>query len=90
MAGTGESEILRETQRTLSKNEVSKPFATACPTHKACTTVNGVTLHRLFYVNPIGYPYEYKKVTSLKSEGLQYAVVVYGIRLIWVLWQDAK
>ena len=54
-------------QRTLSNNEVSKSFVTACPTHKACKIVNGVTLHRLFNVNPIGYSYEYKKVTSLKK-----------------------
>ena len=64
MAGTGKSNILQEMQRTLSNNEVSKPFVTACPTHKACKIVNGATLHILFNVSPIDYPYEYKKVTS--------------------------
>ena len=61
MAGTGKSKILQEMQRTLSNNEVSKLFVTACPTHKACKIVNGVTLHRLSNVNPIDYSYEYLK-----------------------------
>ena len=51
-------------QRTLSKDEVSKSFVTACPARTACNNVNGVTLHKLFNVDPIDYPYEYKKVTS--------------------------
>ena len=75
MAGAGKSKLLQEKQRTLSNNEVSKSFVTACPIHKACKIVNGVTLHRLFNVNPIGYPYEYKEVTSLKHEGLQYVFI---------------
>ena len=58
MAGTGKSKILQEMQRTLSNNEVSKPFVTACPTHKACKIINGATLYRLFDVNPIDYSYE--------------------------------
>ena len=58
-------------QRTLSNNEVSKSFVTACPIHKAGKIVNGVTLHRLFNVSPIDYSYAYKKVTSLNNEGLQ-------------------
>ena len=64
MAGTGKSKILLEIQRTLSNNEVSKLVVTACPTHKACKIVNGVTLHRLFNVNPTKYSYEYKKENS--------------------------
>ena len=72
MAGTGKSNILQEMQRTLSHNEVSKSFVTACPTHKACTIGNGLTLHRLFNVNPIDYSYEYKKGCSFKNEGPQY------------------
>ena len=61
MAGSGKSKILQEAQRILSKNEAVRQFITACPTHKACTIVNGITLHRLFGVNPIDYSYEYKK-----------------------------
>ena len=45
------------------------------PNQRACKIVNGVTLHRLFNVNPIGYPYEYKKVMALKNEGLQYVFI---------------
>ena len=61
MAGTGKSEILQEAQVILSKNEAIRQFITACPTHKACKVVNGITIHRLFGVNPIDYSYEYKK-----------------------------
>ena len=63
MAGIGTSKILQEMQRTLSHNEVSRSFVTACPTHKACKIANGVTLHGLFNVNPNDYSYEYKEVT---------------------------
>ena len=69
MAGTGTSKTLLEMQRTLSNNEESKLFITACPTHKACTHVNGVALHRLFNVNPTNYSYEYKQVLTLKMRG---------------------
>ena len=62
MAGTGKSEILQEAQVILSKNEAIRQFITACPTHKACKVVNGITIHRLFGVNPIDYSYEYKKL----------------------------
>ena len=75
MAGTGKSKILSEMLRTVLKNEASKSIVTACPTHKACKIVNGGTLHRLFNVNPIDYPYEYKKVTALRNEGLQYVFI---------------
>ena len=68
MAGAGKSKILLEMQNTLLKNEVSKSFVTACPTHKACKIVNGVTLHILFNVNPIGYSYENEKATFLKKK----------------------
>ena len=40
-------------QITLSNNEVSKSFVTACPIHRACKIVNGVTLHRLINAIPI-------------------------------------
>ncbi len=72
MAGTGKSEILQEAQGILSKNEAIRKFITACPTHKACKIVNGITLHMLFGVNPIDYSYEYKKVLELKKQGIQY------------------
>ena len=76
MAGTGKSNILQDMQPTLSKDEVSKSFVTACPTHKACEIVNGVTLHVLFNVIPIGYSYEYNKVTALnKTEGLKHVFI---------------
>ena len=56
-----EIKLLQEAQRTLTKNEVFRLFRTACPTHKACKIANGITLHRVLNVNPIGYPYEYTK-----------------------------
>ena len=68
MAGTGKSEILQEAQLLLSKNEAVRQFITACPTHKACKIVNGITIHRLFGVSPVDYSYEYKKkVMELKT-----------------------
>ena len=75
MAGTGKSKILLKMQNTSLNNEVSKSFVTACPTHKACKIVNGVTMHILFNVNPIDYSYGYKKVASLNNEGLQYVFI---------------
>ena len=69
MAGTGKSEILKEAQHIASKNEAVRNFITACPTHKACKIVKGITLHRLFGVNPIDYSYENKKVLELKKMG---------------------
>ena len=75
MAGTGKSEILQEAQLLLSKNEAVRQFITACPTHKACKIVNGITIHRLFGVNPIDYSYEYKKVKELKRNGIQYIFI---------------
>ena len=61
VAGTGKSEILQEAQLVLSKNEAVRQFITACPTHKACKVVKGITIHRLFGVIPVDYSYEYKK-----------------------------
>ena len=75
MAGTGKSEILQEAQVILSKNEAIRQFITACPTHKACKVVNGITIHRLFGVNPIDYSYEYKKVAELKSQSIKYILI---------------
>ena len=75
MAGTGKSKILREAQVILSKNEAVRQFITACPTHKACKIVNGITIHRLFGVNPVDYSYEYKKVVELKSNGIKYIFI---------------
>ena len=59
MAGVGESEILQEAQLILSNNEAFRSFVTACPTHKACKLVSGVTIHRLFVISPIDFSYEY-------------------------------
>ena len=75
MVGTGKSEILQEAQLLLTKNEAVRQIITACPTHKACKIVNGITIHRLFGVNPIDYSYEYKKVKELKSNGIQYIFI---------------
>ena len=75
MAGTGKSKILQEAQTILTKNEAFRIFKTACPTHKACKIVNGVTLHRLFNVNPLDYSFEYNKVLSLKDDGIKYIFI---------------
>ena len=69
MAGTGKSEILQEAQLILSKNEAVRQFITACPKRKACKIVNGITIHRLFGVNPVDYSYEYKKSSGVKKQG---------------------
>ena len=74
MAGSGKSKILQEAQRTLTRNEVFILFQTACP-HKACKIVNGITLHRLFNVNPIDYSYEYKEILSLNNDGIKYIFI---------------
>lgn len=69
MAGTGgKSEILQEAQVILSKNEAVRQFITACPTHKACKVVNGITIQRLFGVNPLDYSYEHKKGSRVKEQ----------------------
>ena len=70
------SEILQEAQRILSqKNVAFKQFVTACPTHKACKVVNGITIHRLFGVNPIDYSYECNNVKELRDQGIQYIFI---------------
>eukprot|EP00969_Alexandrium_andersonii_P350325 15432994-Alexandrium_andersonii.AAC.1 len=53
-----------------AKDEAAREFITACPTHKARAIVNGISLHRLFGVNPIDDSHEYKKVMELKSNGI--------------------
>ena len=75
MAGTGKSCILTEAQHILAKNTSLKKIITACPTHKACKVVSGVTIHRAFNINPIDYSYEYKKVAELKSDGIKYIFI---------------
>ena len=67
--------ILQEAERALTNNEVFRFFQTACPTHKACTIVNGITLHRLFDVNPIDYSYEYNKILSLNNDGIKHIFI---------------
>ena len=61
MAGTGKTTKLNTIKNTLAKNEAFRKFITACPTHKACKLVNGVTIHRMFGISPTDYSYEYKK-----------------------------
>ncbi len=70
MAGTGKSEILKETQRILNIN--GKVYMTACRTHKARKQVKGQTIHRLFDINPIDYSNSYKKVKEVKDKGIKY------------------
>ena len=67
MAGSGKSKISQEPQTILINNEVFILFQTACPIHKACKNVNGITLHRLFSANPIDCSYEYNTILSLTS-----------------------
>ena len=75
MAGTGKSEILQEAQLILSKNEAVRQFISTCPTRKACKVVSGITIHRLFDVNPVDHSYGYKKVAELKSNGIKYIFI---------------
>ena len=70
MAGTGKTTKLNKVKDILTKNEIVREFITACPTHKACKLVNGITIHRLFGVNPIDYSYECNKVKELKNNGI--------------------
>ena len=74
-AGTGKTFELNRIKKTLIKNETVREFITACPTHKACKLVNGITIHRLFGVNPIDYSYECKKVKELKNNGIKYIFI---------------
>ena len=64
MAGTGKSEILKETQQIL--NNSGKNYETCAPTHKACKHIKGNTIHKLFDINPIDYSYSYKKGKGVK------------------------
>ena len=59
MAGTGKTTTLDKIKSTLSSNEAFRNFITACPTHNACKLVNGVTIHRMFGINPTDYSYEF-------------------------------
>ena len=60
MAGTGKTTQLNKI-KNIGKHEAFRNFITTCPTHKACKLVNGVTIHRMFGINPTDYSYEYKK-----------------------------
>ena len=74
-AGTGKTFELNRIKKILIKNETVREFITACPTHKACKLVNGITIHRLFGVNPMDYSYECKKVKELKNNGIKYIFI---------------
>ena len=50
---------LTQSKTHWQKNEAFRNFITACPTHNACKLVNGVTIHRMFGINPADYSYEY-------------------------------
>ena len=65
----GNQNITRSTENPNKKQYIL--FQTACPTHKACKIANGITPHRLFNVNPIGYSYEYNKILNLKNGGIK-------------------
>ena len=45
-AGTGKTFELNRIKEILIKNETVREFITACPTHKACKLINGVTIHK--------------------------------------------
>ena len=59
----------------FSKKRILKKKITACPTHKACKIVSGITIHRAFNINPIDYSYEYKKVAELKADAIKYIFI---------------
>ena len=65
MAGTGQSELLKESQQILLKNNAIHNFISASPTHKACQIINGITIHRMFDINPIDYSYSFKKARNI-------------------------
>ena len=75
MAGTGKSEVLKESQHILSKNNAIHDFISASPTHKACQIINGITIHRMFDINPIDYSYSFKKARNIYKSGIRYILI---------------
>ena len=70
MAGTGTTTKLKQTKSILPSDE----HITACPTHKACKSVDGKTIHRTFGINPIDLRYE-QKAQNLKDAGIKYIFI---------------
>ena len=60
MSGTGKTTKLLQLTNELQPDE----HITICPTHKACTLVDGCTIHRMFGISPIGFSYGYKSTGS--------------------------
>ena len=47
-------------------------FISASPTHKACQIINGITVHRMFDINPIDNSYSFKKARDMYKSGIKY------------------
>ena len=75
MAGSGKSEVLKESQHILSKNNAIHNFISASPTHKACQIINGITIHRMFDINPIDFSYSFKKAHGVYKSGIKYILI---------------
>ena len=75
MAGSGKSEVLKESQHILSKNNAIHNFISASPTHKACQIINGITIHRMFDINPIDFSYSFKKAHGVYISGIKYILI---------------
>jgi hypothetical protein len=70
-AGTGKTVILNKIKKKINELE----YRTTCPTHKACKLIKGITLHRLFGINPIDNSYEYGKAWNLYKSGVRYILI---------------
>ena len=68
MSGTGKTTELLQLKNELQPDE----HITVCPTHRACNSVDGSTIHRAFGINPIDLSYEYKEARELKGAGIKY------------------
>ena len=71
MSGTGKTIKLLQLKNELQPDE----HITICPTHKACNSVDGCTVHRIFCISPIDFSYEYKKAEDLNNAGIQYMFI---------------
>ena len=71
MSGTGKTTNLLQLKNELHPDE----HVTVCPTHKACNSVDGCTIHRMFGINPTGLSYGYKKAQELKTAGIKYIFI---------------
>ena len=71
MSGTGKTTKLLQLKNELHPDE----HITICPTHKACTLVDGYTIHRMFGISPIELSYEYTSAQDLKNAGMIYIFI---------------